>query len=255
MRRVMLRDYSACIEMLFVPEAADFAERVQLAADAGFETIEFWGAANKNVEKIAVAAKQAGVRVGCLLAEPGLAWTNPTNHQRILEGLGKSREIALKLGATSLIVVAGDKQPGMPLAAQRAAIVACLSRAADVMKGTGIVLALEPINTGERPNGYLFSTREGLDIVDEVGRPEVKLLYDMYHSAVMGESLPDVLAGRVDRIAHVHLADHPGRHEPGSGRIRWQEGLAWLRANGYAGKVGLEYRPAGGTVDGLRFLD
>ena len=83
----------------------------------------------------------------------------------------------------------------------------------------------------------------------------MKLLYDMYHSAWMGETLTEVLAGRVDRIAHVHLADHPGRHEPGTGGVRWREGLAWLRANGYGGKVGLEYRPAGATVDGLAFLD
>jgi hydroxypyruvate isomerase len=71
----------------------------------------------------------------------------------------------------------------------------------------------------------------------------------------MGEALTDVLADRVGRVMHVHLSDNPGRHEPGTGAIRWREGLAWLRANGYRGHVGLEYRPRGATLAGLGFLD
>ena len=256
MKRAALNDYSACIEMLFAPEADGFVDRIQLAADAGFTTIEFWGTANKDVAAIAATAKQAGVKVGGILAEPGNAnLADPAKHEGFLAGVEKSKQAALDLGARLMIVTAGNRLPGVEEDEQSRAVAECLGRAADIVKGSGIVLALEPINTGERPDYFLWSTRAALDVVGAVNRPEVKLLYDMYHSAVMGESLPDVLAGRVDRIAHVHLADHPGRHEPGSGGIRWQEGLAWLRANGYAGKVGLEYRPAGGTVDGLRFLD
>jgi hydroxypyruvate isomerase len=70
---------------------------------------------------------------------------------------------------------------------------------------------------------------------------------------VMGEDTATVLAGRVDRVAHVHLADAPGRHEPGSGSMDWQARVAWLEANGYRGRVGLEYRPTADTVSSLAF--
>lgn len=256
MKRAVPRDYSACIEMLFVPEADDFVDRIQLAADAGFATVEFWGTADKDIAGIASAASQAGVKVGGIAIEPGNAsLADPDQHERFLAGVAKSKQAALELGARLMIVTAGNRLPGVADDAQSRAIAACLRRAADIVEGSGIVLALEPINTGERPDYFLWSTKAALDVVDAVKRPDVKLLYDIYHSAVMGESLPDVLAGRVDRLAHVHLSDHPGRHEPGTGGIAWREGLAWLRANGHAGKVGLEYRPTGATVDGLRFLD
>jgi hydroxypyruvate isomerase len=113
---------------------------------------------------------------------------------------------------------------------------------------------LEPLNDRVDHLGYyLTSTREGLDIVDEVDRAEVKLVYDLYHSAMMGEETETVLDGRLDRVAHVHLADTQGRHEPGTGTMDWQARLDWLFSNGYQGLVGLEYRPSVGTVESLKF--
>ena len=82
----------------------------------------------------------------------------------------------------------------------------------------------------------------------------MKIVYDIYHSAVMGEEIADVLAGRLDRVAHVHLADAPGRHEPGSGTMDWQRRVDWLAANGYTGMVGLEYMPTKETVASLETL-
>ena len=85
-----------------------------------------------------------------------------------------------------------------------------------------------------------------------MGRPEIRLLYDIYHAATMGEPI-EVLAGRLDRVAHVHLADTPGRHQPGTGAMDWRARLDWLEAAGYQGLVGLEYTPVGGTAESLKF--
>jgi len=101
---------------------------------------------------------------------------------------------------------------------------------------------------------FLPSTVEGLDIIDELNRPEIRLIYDIYHSAVMGEDVAEVLKGRLDRVAHVHLADAPGRHEPGSGTMDWRRRLQWLTDNGYRGMVGLEYMPTQSTEASLRAL-
>ena len=123
-----------------------------------------------------------------------------------------------------------------------------LVKAADILRGSGVTLGLEPLNTRIDHVGYFFgSTIEGLDIVDEVASANVKIVYDIYHSAVMDEKTEEVLAGRVDRVAHVHVADHPGRNQPGTGVVDLQKRLNWIFANGYEGYVGLEYRPVGGT--------
>ena len=155
-----------------------------------------------------------------------------------------------------MIAQAGDDRPGIPREAQHAALVRVLKEAADIVSGSDIVLALEPLNDRvDHPGYYLTSTVEGLDIIDEVDRPEIKLLYDIYHSAMMGEHIEDVLEGRLDRVVHVHLADTQGRGEPGSGTMDWQARLDWLADHGYSGFVGLEYRPTGSTEDSLRFRE
>jgi hydroxypyruvate isomerase len=117
-----------------------------------------------------------------------------------------------------------------------------------VLEGSGVRLALEPLNTLVDHKGYyLASTAEGLDIIDEVGRPEIALLYDVYHSMVMGEDTASVLAGRVDRIAHIHIADHPGRNQPGTGGLPLRKSVEWLIGQSYNGYVGLEFRPTGSS--------
>lgn len=189
------------------------------------------------------------------VAEPMVPLTDPDQHDAFLEGLKRSVDMARRLGAPVLIAQAGADLPGRSRPAQRAALVDCLGRAADVLSGSGVVLAVEPLNTLVDHIGYFLpSTTEALDIVDTVARPEIRILYDIYHSAVMSEAIEMVLTGRVDRVAHVHLADAPGRHEPGSGDLDWRERIAWLAAHGYDGLIGLEYVPTSDTLQSLELV-
>ncbi|WDR07402.1 TIM barrel protein [Devosia rhodophyticola] len=244
--------FSACIEMLFAPETEIFAERIGLAAAAGLEVFEFWRWTNKDIDAIEMAMRTHDMTLAGLVAEPMVPLTDPDQHDAFLSGLVQSVAVAQRLGAKVLIAQAGDDLPGRSRPQQRAAIEACLLRAADVLKGTGVTLALEPLNTLIDHKGYfLASTIEGLDIIDNVGRAEIGLLYDLYHSMVMGEKTAEVLEGRVDRIAHIHVADHLGRNQPGTGQLPLAAALKWLFANGYKGCVGLEYRPIGPTAAAL----
>jgi hydroxypyruvate isomerase len=240
---------SACIEMLFVKETPDVVERLRLAAEAGFDRIEFWHWRNKDIAAIDKTRRGLGLVIAGLLAEPAADLTDPACHDDFLAGLAQSIAVAQRLEAPVLIAQAGRELSGVPRAEQHRAIITVLGRAAGLLAGTGVVLALEPLNTRiDHPGYYLSSTGEGLDIVDAVGRPEIKLLYDLYHSMVMGEEPSRVLAGRVDRIAHLHVADHPGRHQPGAGGLALAEALAWIAGQGYAGATGLEFLPMGATL-------
>ena len=246
--------HSACIEWLFA-EAGDFPERVRAAHRAGLDGIEFWLWSTKDIDALHDAVGETGIAVTGMVAEPMVPLTDPSQHDAFLEGLRRSIEVAHRLGAPALIAQAGIDRPGHSRAEQRAALVGCLARAAEVLAGSNVVLMVEPLNTRVDHVGYFLpSTTEGLDIVDEVGRPEIRLIYDIYHSATMDEEISDVLAGRLDRVAHVHLADAPGRHEPGTGTMDWQRRLKWLGDNGYRGMVGLEYKPIATTEESLSAL-
>jgi hydroxypyruvate isomerase len=246
--------YSACIEWLFA-EAGDFPERIRAARRAGLDGVEFWKWTTKEIDPIAAALDETGLRLTGFVAEPMVPLTDPARHAEFLEGLKASVDMARRLKAPVLIAQTGDDLAGRSRAEQRAALTACLTCAADVLKGSGVVLAIEPLNTRIDHKGYyLASTTEGIDIIDDVGRPEIRIVYDIYHSAVMDEEIGEVLAGRVDRVAHAHLADAPGRHEPGSGSMDWQRRVEWLEANGYVGMIGLEYMPTKETVASLAEL-
>jgi hydroxypyruvate isomerase len=247
--------YSACIEWLFEKEGPVFADRIRAAKSAGLDGIEFWRWSNKDVDAIKAALAETGLPLAGILCEPIARITDPDTHAAFLEGVRASMTAAVELGAPILIAQSGDDRPGVSRQVQHAALVKVLKDAADVLTGSGVVLALEPLNDRVDHLGYyLTSTVEGLDIVDEVDRPEIKLLYDIYHSAMMGEHIEDVLDGRLNRIVHVHLADTQGRGEPGSGNMDWQARLDWLADHGYTGFVGLEYRPTGSTEESLSFM-
>jgi hydroxypyruvate isomerase len=246
---------SACLEMLFNPEFANFTDRITAARAAGFDAVEFWRWSNKDIDAVAAALQETGMPLAGILCEPIANLTDPATHPAFLDGVRNSLAAAKRLGTRLLIGQSGNLLPGVSRAEQHAAIVACLKQAAEILEGSGVVIALEPLNDlVNHPGYFLTSTVEALDIIDEVGRPEIRLLYDIYHAAVMGEAV-ELTAGRVGSIAHVHLADTPGRHEPGSGVLDWQVRRDWLRNAGYGGLIGLEYRPSGTTLDSLKFLE
>ncbi len=235
---------SACIEMLFTAESTDPAERIRLARAAGADAVEFWRWSDKDLGAIGAALKETGLPLAAMVAEPFATLTDPAEQGRFLDGLDDSIAVARSLGCPVLIAQAGPDQTDVDRPSQRAALVAVLREAAGRLAGTGIRLGVEPLNTRiDHPGYFLPYTAEALDIIDAVGQPEIGMVFDLYHSGVMEEEIERVLAGRVDRLVHAHIADHPGRHEPGSGWLPLRKGLHWLFANGYAGRVGLEFRP------------
>ncbi|PDT14479.1 hydroxypyruvate isomerase [Rhizobium sp. J15] len=248
-----MRRYSACIEWLFAEEAGSFPDRIRRAHAGGLTAVEFWRWTDKDLDAIKAALDETGLAVTSLVAEPMIALTDAANRQAWLKGLAESAAVARRLGAPVLIAQAGDDLPGFTQQAQRQALTETLKAGADILEGSGVRLGVEPLNTRIDHIGYfLASTREGLDIVDDVTRPEIGIVYDIYHSAVMDERTEEVLNGRLDRVFHVHVADHPGRNEPGSGGIDLAHRLNWIFANGYDGAVGLEYRPTRSGADAVK---
>ena len=241
--------FSACIDMLFVSESADPAQRIRLAKAAGFDAVEFWLWSNKNLDAIEDALGETGLILAGIIAEPIAELTRTSDHQRFFDGLAQSRDVALRLGAKMLIAQGGPELPGVSRASQHDALIEAMAGSADVLKGSGLRLGLEPLNTRVDHKGYyLHSAAEGFEIVDAVNRPEIGITYDLYHSMVMDEVPQEVAAGYIDRIVHIHIADHPGRNQPGTGGLDLATPVKWLFDNGYDGFAGLEYKPVGDSA-------
>ena len=208
--------------------------------------------ATRILDAIERALRDTGVELTGFAVDPRPAIVDPATHETFLVSVRDSIAVARRLNARSLIVLTGDEMADRSRDAQRRAIVDALRQAAPMAEDAGVVLVLEPLNTvADHAGYYLATTEEGLGIVEEIGSPAVRLLYDMYHSVMMDEQPLQVLAMRGDLIGHVHIADAPGRHEPGTGQIDWAGCLRVLDDEGYRGPIGLEYRPTGDTLESL----
>ena len=148
--------------------------------------------------------------------------------------------------------MAGVVPPGASRPEIESALLANVRYAADLVAEDGIDIVLEAINTRVDVPGYFYDTTDAVArFMERVERPNVRLLFDIYHAQVMEGDLLRRLEALWNRIGHVQIADNPGRGEPGSGEINFRTVFGALDALGYEGRVGCEYRPAAGTLDGL----
>jgi hydroxypyruvate isomerase len=245
-------ELSACVEWLFAEAGPELPERIRAAAAAGVPAVEFWTLRGRDVDAIAAALAETGTALSGFLANPAAPLVDRAAHPAAVEEVEAAVDVAGRLGCRTLIALAGDALAGVDAAMQRAALVDGLRACAAIAGPRGVTLALEPLNSRvDHVGTFLDSTRAGLDVVDEVGSPHVRLLLDLYHALVMEEDWAADARGRGDRIAHVHVADVPGRHEPGAGTANWPQALAELADLGYRGRIGLEYVPTGPTATTL----
>jgi hydroxypyruvate isomerase len=158
------------------------------------------------------------------------------------------------LSCTQVNCLAGIIPPGADPAVLHATFVANLRYAAAALKAEGIRLLIEPINTRDIPGFYLVHSAQALDIIAEVGSDNLFLQHDLYHMQVMEGDLATTLQHCLPHIAHVQIADNPGRHEPGTGEINYPYLFDHLDRLGYTGHVGCEYRPRTNTLESLAWM-
>jgi hydroxypyruvate isomerase len=243
---------SPCIEWQFAAEYPNFVERIHAAKAAGFEAVEFHLWRDKDIAGIAAAIAATGVRITGICGDPRRSLVDPAQHGELLEAIRETIPVAQQLGNAPMIIASGFTREAVSQAEHFEAALAGLKAAAALAKDAQAMLVLEPLNDRvEHPGMWLVSTTRGLDLIEAVDSPHLRLLFDVYHSATMGEDLEVVLAGRMQLVHHVQIADQPGRNEPGTGTLDWVSVIATLRRLGYEGALGLEYRPTLPTLESL----
>jgi hydroxypyruvate isomerase len=235
---------SACIEMIY--RELPIEERIARVAAMGLPAFEFWSWTNKDLPAIAKAKAEHHLAVSSFAyGSPG-AIVDPQNHQAFLQHFDGVLAAAETLDCRTVIVTVGQQLPAVAREAQHAAIVDALRDLAPRAQQHGITIVVEPLNVLINHKGYYLSTsEESFQIIDEVGSPAITVLFDVYHQQITEGNLINNITAYFKKIGHFHIADNPGRNEPGTGEINYGNVLKAIDGLGYAGYIGLEYRPKG----------
>ncbi|MGQ9513894.1 MAG: hydroxypyruvate isomerase family protein [Thermoproteota archaeon] len=233
---------SVCIEMIFTE--VPFLNRIDKVSEIGIPAFEFWDWGSKEIAEIKRRKEKCGLEIATFGADLKASIVDQSASNEFLKAVNDSVKVAHELDCKTLIVTTGNEMKGVPRSKQHENIVKCLQDAVEIVEKEKVTLVLEPLNTLVDHKGYyLSSSSEGFDIVKEVGSRNVKLLYDIYHQQIMEGNLISTITKNIDLIGHFHVADVPGRHEPGTGEINYANVLKTIDDAGYEGFIGLEFIP------------
>jgi hydroxypyruvate isomerase len=233
---------SVCIEMVFRPLA--FVERIEAVKGAGYTAFEFWSWQDKDMPAVLATKERLGLDVAAFGVRGGTL-LDPSNHQQYWDTVGQAAEWARRLHCPSLIVTTGNTLPDVPRAQQRDDLQRGLEGVAHAARRGGVTAVVEPLNSKVDHKGYFLDHgAEAFTLVEEIANPHLRVLYDIYHMQIMDGDIIATIEAQIDTIGHFHVADVPGRHEPGTGELNYANIFRRIDATGYTGFTGLEYRPS-----------
>jgi hydroxypyruvate isomerase len=236
-------------------------ERLKSADDAGFSVVEIQFPYEADLDDLIRARDECGVEMGLINLPPGdLAAGDrgltclPGRQQEFQDAVATGMNYARGLDVRLINCLSGCPPPGDRREAT-GTLIENLRYAADQFAEIGATVLVEPVNPGDVP-GFMFNRLgPALDAVRATERDNVKLLFDFYHMAQTEPSLVDAVRQAGSLIGHVQFADTPGRHEPGSGTIDFDQALLALKGIGYEGDISAEYRPTHVTSESLDWMD
>jgi hydroxypyruvate isomerase len=232
-----------------------FEQRLEKAAGAGYQNVELVGEFEKwsdaEYQNVARKRRELGIHFDAT-AGVKRSLTDPAQRDAFLAEVQGMLPVMDKLECPALIVLTGDKVPALDHEAQHASVVEGLKRAADIVEPKGYKVLLENIDPEENPKYFLTSVTEGFDVIREVDHPHVRFLYDFFHEQISEGNLIEKLQKNIALVDLVHIADVPGRHEPGTGEINYTNIYKKLAELHYDRYVAMEFMPTGDEVEGLR---
>jgi 2-dehydrotetronate isomerase len=230
-------------------------ERLGAAARAGFAAVELQFPYDVPASAIkAEIARHGLTMLGINTApgrkgEAGLAAV-PGRERDFAALFNQALEYVVAVGGRAIHCMAGIVSPEQRPAADKV-FVANLAEAAELAHERNVVLLIEPINPRDRPDYFLTRVEHAADIVNRVGRENVRIQFDFYHAQIVGGDLMRRFERYFPLVGHVQIAAVPSRAEPDEGEVNYAEIFAMLDRVGYAGWIGCEYRPRGKTEHGL----
>jgi hydroxypyruvate isomerase len=251
---------TVCSETVFTH--LPLVERFPAISVLGTAAIELWGLPAASVAAVEEGLRTSGCRLELFCGNRDHSLIDPNHRAGFLAGLRQSLSHAARLGCSRLTILSDQIDnrgipvpPATPLTddEQADSIFEGLRAAAALAEAANVTLLLEPLNTTVDHPGYtLCHSAQAFDVVRRIGSARLKVLYDVYHMQIMEGNLIATLEANLNEIGHIHVADVPGRHEPGTGEINYCNIARMLQANSYSGFVGLECVPRSDSAAAIR---
>lgn len=248
-----LRDrLSANISILFTEHA--FIDRFEAAARAGFNAVECWFPYDLPAQELLAALRANGLRMIGINSMPGntaageFGFASTTNTQAFQASVQQALRYAAAIECPNVHVLSGMGDAHD--AATRERYTHHMRWAADEAHAWGRHVLIEPLNPVDRPGYFLSRQEQALTLIAAMDRPNLKVMFDTYHVQMTEGRIIERFRNSLPHIGHVQIADVPGRHEPGTGEIRFDYVLEQIQASGYlsrdgeaSGWIGCEYKP------------
>lgn len=237
-----------------------FEQRLEKVAAAGYTNVELVGEYEKwsqqDFDRANAKRKQLGITFDCT-AGLNHSLCNPADRDSLLAEFRQTIPIMRKLDCPAMIFLTGNSVPGMSVEAQQQSCVDGLKAAVKLIDGEKINgepmrVLLENIDPEENPKYFLTSVARGFEIVKSVNHPQVQFLYDFFHEQIAEGNLIEKLEKNIQHVGLVHIADVPGRHQPGTGEINYKNIFRKLAELKYNRIAAMEFLPTGDPVAELR---
>lgn len=238
-----------------------FEQRMETAAQSGMQSVELvgehagWTDAEITAKKKLARSLKLGIDT--LIATPNWAqrpvsMVDPAQRDNFLNDVRQAIVYAQKLEVPRIILMSGNEIPERSREAQYASLVEGCRRAGELAAKAGLKLIFEPLNSKVNHEGYFLTTCvEGLRLIKEVDHPHVRLLFDIYHEQVQVGNVIRTLTEAAPYVEVFHIADNPGRNDPGTGEMNYPNIYKAIRKTGYGGYICMEYRPLADPVTSL----
>ena len=252
--------FAANLSMMF--NEVPFLDRFEAAAKAGFKAVEFLFPYDFAASEIAARLADNGLSQVLFNAPPG-DWAGkgergmaalPGRQGEFRDAINKALDYATALSCPRLHVMAGLAPAGVPYDTLLSTYAANLAWAAEQCASASVKPVIEPINHRDIPGFFLNTTDQAAAIINAIGPERIGMQFDLYHCQITEGDIVKRVEKHLPLIAHMQVADNPGRNEPGTGEINYPYLFAHLDRIGYQGWVGCEYKPARGTKVGLGWL-
>ncbi|TAG45394.1 MAG: hydroxypyruvate isomerase [Betaproteobacteria bacterium] len=251
--------FSANLSILFTE--VPFLERFKLAAAHGFKAVEFWFPYEWKASDIQAELSANDLVLIGLNTAPGNAaagdWGLTVQRDRQAEfrdGVHLAFEYASALNCGNVHVMAGFPAAGTSHEQTEQVYQDNIRYAAGHAATLGKNVLIEPLNPIDRPGYWLSRQSHARSVVEALGLPNVKIMFDLYHVQMTEGRIASTLLANLPHIGHIQIADVPGRGEPGTGEINYPYLFDVIEKSGYSGWVGCEYKPVSGSIQGLSWM-
>ncbi|MCC6486122.1 MAG: TIM barrel protein [Candidatus Hydrogenedentes bacterium] len=245
------------VQLSYFPGTVD--EQLKAAAQWGFAAYE-WHSPEGDLEDLRRKADAAGLPLTCILGcgriEAG-HMMDPAQHDAVVEMFRQRIPIAKTLGTTRLIGLTGNARTDISYEEQMNLVIQCVKRLAPIAEENDVTIIMEALNPLVDHKGFFLTrTDQTMALLDAVGSPNVKMLFDIYHQQITEGNVIRNLKANIAHIGHFHVADNPGRKEPGTGELNYKNIFKAIQDTGYDGYVALECGKIGTLDEALnRVLD